>query len=75
MFRKLALRLVYGILLAFALPSTALLYTFAPVEAAAVSGALAAGLGFLLYRSFKQDTGVQAQPQFTRQNLRQRREE
>ena len=74
-FRKLALRLVYGILLAFALPSTALLYTFAPVEAAAVSGALAAGLGFLLYRSFKQDTGVQAQPQFTRQNLRQRREE
>ncbi|MFB6116912.1 ABC1 kinase family protein [Halosegnis sp.] len=74
-FRKLALRLVYGILLAFALPSTALLYTFAPLETAVAAALLAALLAVLLYRSFKQEQGVRAQPQFTRQNLRQRREE
>jgi len=73
--RNLAVRLIYGILLAFSLPSTALLYTFASVEAAAVGVAVSATLVFLLWRSFRRKRGVQATPQFTRQNMRQRREE
>ena len=73
--RNLALRLIYGILLAFSLPSTALLYTFASVEAAAVGLAVSATLVFLLWRSFRRKRGVKATPQFTRQNMRQRREE
>ncbi|PSP39909.1 hypothetical protein BRC71_00305 [Halobacteriales archaeon QH_7_65_31] len=76
MFRKLASRLIYGILLAFALPSTALLYTFAPLETAAVGGVLALGLAGLLYRSFaKSNSGIAASPQFTRQNLPNRGDE
>ena len=73
--RNLALRLIYGILLAFSLPSTALLYTFASVEAAAAGLAVSATLVFLLWRSFRRKRGVKATPQFTRQNMRQRREE
>lgn len=73
--RKLALRLIYGILLAFSLPSTALLYTFATVEAAAVGLGVSLLLVLLLWRSFKRDMGVQATPQFTRQSMRERQEE
>ena len=73
--RKLALRLIYGILLAFSLPSTALLYTFATVEAAAVGLGVSLLLVLLLWRSFKRDKGLQATPQFTRQSMRERQEE
>jgi predicted unusual protein kinase regulating ubiquinone biosynthesis (AarF/ABC1/UbiB family) len=73
--RKLALRLIYGILLAFSLPSAALLYTFATVEAAAVGLGVSVLLVVLLWRSFKQDNGLQAKPQFTRQSMRERQEE
>ncbi len=75
MFRKLASRLIYGILLAFALPSTALLYLFASLQVTVVAAVLALGLGVLLYRSFtKSSSGISAQPQFTRQNLNRRDE-
>ena len=75
MFRKLASRLIYGILLAFALPSTALLYLFASLQVTVVAAVLALGLVVLLYRSFtKSSSGISAQPQFTRQNLNRRDE-
>ncbi|MFC7234296.1 ABC1 kinase family protein [Halosegnis marinus] len=73
--RNLALRLIYGILLAFSLPSTALLYTFAPVEAAAAGLGVSVALSVLLWRSFREEQGIGATPQFTRQSMRQRRDE
>jgi predicted unusual protein kinase regulating ubiquinone biosynthesis (AarF/ABC1/UbiB family) len=73
---RLARRLVYGILLSVGVLSTALLYAFDDgPEAAAVAGVLTLPLAYLLYRSFKRRKGLRAKPQFTRQNLRQRRGE
>ena len=70
---KLARRIVYGFLLAVGVLSTAILYAFDGVEPAAVAAAATLPVVFLLYRSFKRKTGLKARPQFTRQNLRQRR--
>jgi predicted unusual protein kinase regulating ubiquinone biosynthesis (AarF/ABC1/UbiB family) len=73
---RLARRLVYGFLLSVGVLSTALLYAFDDgPEAAAVAGVLTLPLAYLLYRSFKRRKGLRAKPQFTRQNLRQRRGE
>jgi predicted unusual protein kinase regulating ubiquinone biosynthesis (AarF/ABC1/UbiB family) len=73
---RLARRLTYGILLSVGVLSTALLYAFEDSpEAAGVAGVLTLPLAYLLYRSFKRRKGVKAKPQFTRQNLRQRRGE
>ncbi|WP_318568087.1 AarF/ABC1/UbiB kinase family protein [Salinigranum marinum] len=70
---KLARRIVYGFLLAVGVLSTAILYAFDGVEPAAVAAVATLPVVFLLYRSFKRKTGLKARPQFTRQNLRQRR--
>jgi predicted unusual protein kinase regulating ubiquinone biosynthesis (AarF/ABC1/UbiB family) len=70
---KLARRIVYGVLLAVGVLSTAILYAFDGVEPAAVAAVVTLPVVFLLYRSFKQKKGLKARPQFTRQNLRQRR--
>jgi len=68
-------RLIYGILLASGILSTSVLYAFADVESAAVAAGLAALAGTLLVYSFRKRRGIRAQPQFTRQSLRERREE
>ena len=73
--RRLALRLVYGILLAFTAFSTALLYVFTTLEATAVGVAGTLLLVGLLWRSFRGRSGIRATPQFTRQNLRDRRDD
>ena len=72
---QLAKRIAYSIL-AVGLLSTAILYSFneAP-EAAAVAGAITLPVGVLLYRSLRDKGGVQARPQFTRQEMRRRRGE
>jgi hypothetical protein len=71
--RKLAARLILGLTLASGAVSTAMLYSFSTsVEAVAVAGTLTAGVALLLYRSFRTPKGIRAQPQFTRQNLRER---
>ncbi|MFB6156874.1 MAG: ABC1 kinase family protein [Haloferacaceae archaeon] len=73
---RLARRIVYGILLAVGVLSTAVLYSFnESVEAAAVAGALTLPVAFLLYRSFRKRKGLTARPQFTRQEMRKRRGE
>ncbi|WP_254545832.1 ABC1 kinase family protein [Halomarina pelagica] len=69
---RLARRVVLGLLLAALTLSTALTYSLGAYEGAAVGGALALLTAFLLYRSFRTPKGIRAQPQFTRQNLRQR---
>jgi predicted unusual protein kinase regulating ubiquinone biosynthesis (AarF/ABC1/UbiB family) len=70
---KLARRIVYGVLLAVGVLSTAILYAFDGVEPAAVAAVVTIPVVFLLYRSFKRKKGLKARPQFTRQNLRERR--
>jgi predicted unusual protein kinase regulating ubiquinone biosynthesis (AarF/ABC1/UbiB family) len=70
---KLARRIVYGFLLAVGVLSTAILYAFDGIEPAAVVAVVTLPVGYLLYRSFRRRKGLRAQPQFTRQNLRQRR--
>ncbi|WP_136716086.1 ABC1 kinase family protein [Halorientalis salina] len=68
----LAKRLVYGMALSAGIVSTAVLYSFATVDAAIVAGAGTLLVAGLLYWSFRETSGIQAEPQFTRQNLRER---
>ena len=70
LFDRLARRLVYGIVLAASIIAAALLYPSAKV-AAAVPIALATVTLLLLYRSLRRSTGFRAQPQFTRQAMRE----
>jgi len=72
---RLAARLVYGMALTAGAVSTALLYAFSTVEATAVAGVATVGVVVLLYRSFRKRRGIRAQPQFTRQNLRERQDD
>jgi len=72
---RLAARVVLGMAFAAGTVSTAVLYAFATVEAAAVAGGGTVAVVALLYRSFSKRRGIRAQPQFTRQNLRERRGE
>jgi len=74
-FDRLAKRLIYGLLLSVGLISTAIIYAFRGLDLAViVSGSLSALLIVLLFLSFRRRRrGLQATPQFTRQNLRQRR--
>jgi predicted unusual protein kinase regulating ubiquinone biosynthesis (AarF/ABC1/UbiB family) len=72
---RLAARMVLGMALAAGAVSTAVLYAFATVEAAAVAGGGTVAVAALLYRSFSKRRGIRAQPQLTRQNLRERRDE
>ncbi|MFT4923910.1 MAG: putative unusual protein kinase regulating ubiquinone biosynthesis (AarF/ABC1/UbiB family), partial [Haloarculaceae archaeon] len=69
---RLTIRLIFGMAIAAGSVSTSILYAFATVEAAAVAAAGTVGIAALLYRSFSKRRGIRAQPQFTRQNLRER---
>jgi len=70
----LARRLLYGMVLAAGLLSTAILYAFSTLEATAVAGLLTLAVGALVYRSFREGGGIRAQPQFTRHEMRRRTE-
>ncbi|MFP8956016.1 ABC1 kinase family protein [Natrialbaceae archaeon A-CW3] len=72
-FAKLAKRLVYGMLLTMSLFSMGVLYALGAPEASVVAAVFSAVLTVLLYRSFRGPRSIRAKPQFTRQNLRQRR--
>ncbi|MFC7142019.1 ABC1 kinase family protein [Halosimplex aquaticum] len=65
-------RLIYGMVLASAVFSSAVLFAFEQLVAAAVTVALAVLVAALLYFSFRRRRGIRAQPQFTRQSMRQR---
>jgi len=70
---RLATRLVYGLLVAVGGLSTALLYATRRPTATWVAGAITAVLVVQLYRKFRGPKGLRTGPQFTRQNLRERR--
>jgi hypothetical protein len=68
---------MYGLLVASGALSTAILYSFVPDDPipALVAALLTLPFAVLLYRAFRSKSGLRATPQFTRQNLRERREE
>ncbi|WP_435346276.1 ABC1 kinase family protein [Haloarchaeobius sp. HRN-SO-5] len=70
---RLAKRIVYGLVFSFSILATAYLYQGASLYAAGVSAAVGVLGGIMLWRSFRGRKGISAQPQFTRQNLRERR--
>ncbi len=73
---KLAMRIAYSVLLAVGVLSATILYSFADAwRLALVVLALSAPLAVALYRSFRKRRGIRAKPQFTRQSMRQRRED
>ena len=72
---RLGRRIVLGLFGAAGVLSVAILYSFAAVEAAAAAGALTIPVVLLLYLSFRRRRGLRTSPQFTRQNLRDRRQE
>jgi len=72
---RLARRIIYALWVASALVSTALLYASDEVLAAGGTGAIAVLGTIALVYSFRKRRGIRAQPQFTRQSMRQRREE
>ncbi|SEO29449.1 Predicted unusual protein kinase regulating ubiquinone biosynthesis, AarF/ABC1/UbiB family [Halogranum amylolyticum] len=75
-FDKLAKRIAFAIFVAVGILSSAILYAFGGSwEPAAAVAALTLPVVFLLYRSFRAKKGLRASPQFTRQNLKQRRDD
>ncbi|MDF9744748.1 ABC1 kinase family protein [Natrinema salsiterrestre] len=74
-FDKLAKRLVYGMLLTMSLFSTGVLYALEAPRGSIVAAVIAVIVLIQLYRSFRSPKSIGAKPQFTRQNLRQRRGE
>ena len=73
---KLAMRIAYSVLLAVGVLSATILYSFANNwRLALVVLALAAPLAIALYRSFRKKRGLRATPQFTRQGMKQRRDD
>ncbi|TKX81686.1 AarF/ABC1/UbiB kinase family protein [Halorubrum sp. SD626R] len=73
---KLAMRIAYSVLLAVGVLSATILYSFADAwRLAGVVLLLAVPLAVALYRSFRKKRGIRATPQFTRQGMKQRRED
>jgi len=70
--QTLAKRLVYGMILSAGIVSTAVLYSFGTVDTAGIAGGVTLLVAGLLYWSFRERSGIQTEPQFTRQNLRER---
>ncbi|PSQ41511.1 hypothetical protein BRD07_05215, partial [Halobacteriales archaeon QS_9_68_42] len=72
---RLAKRLILGGLLSATVMASAVLFAFSTPIAAAAPAALAVPVALLLWRSFRKRRGIRATPQFTRQQMRQRRDE
>jgi predicted unusual protein kinase regulating ubiquinone biosynthesis (AarF/ABC1/UbiB family) len=72
---RLAKRLILGGLLSATVMAAAVLYAFSTPEAALVAAGLAVPVALLLWRSFREPSGIRATPQFTRQQMRQRRDD
>ena len=72
---RLAKRLILGGLLSATVMASAVLYAFSTPVATLVPLVVAVPVAVLLWRSFRSRRGIRARPQFTRQQMRQRREE
>ena len=74
-FDLLAKRIVYGLLLTAGVLSTSVLYAFATLQSTAIAALFSVGIALLLFRSLRERKGIRAKPQFTRQNLKKRRQQ
>ncbi|TMT87973.1 AarF/ABC1/UbiB kinase family protein [Haloterrigena sp. H1] len=74
-FEKFAKRIIYGMLLTMSLFSTGVLYALEAPAGSIVAAVFSVIVLIQLYRSFRSPKSIGARPQFTRQNLRQRRGE
>jgi predicted unusual protein kinase regulating ubiquinone biosynthesis (AarF/ABC1/UbiB family) len=72
---RLAKRLILGGLLSATVVASAVLYAFSTPVATLVPLVVAVPVAVLLWRSFRSRRGIRARPQFTRQQMRQRRDE
>ncbi|WP_435074141.1 ABC1 kinase family protein [Halorubrum sp. HHNYT27] len=73
---KLAMRIAYSVLLAVGVLSATILYSFADAwRLAGIVLLLAVPLAIALYRSFRKKRGLRTTPQFTRQGMKQRRDD
>ncbi len=73
---KLAMRIAYSVLLAVGVLSATILYSFADAwRLAGVVLLLAVPLAIALYRSFRKKRGLRTTPQFTRQGMKNRRDD
>ena len=72
---RLAKRLILGGLLSATVMASAIVYAFSTPVATLVPLVVAVPVAVLLWRSFRSRRGIRARPQFTRQQMRQRREE
>jgi len=72
---RLGRRIAYAVLVAVGVLSASIIYSFGSEwRLSLVVLGLTAPLVFALYRSFRAKRGIRAQPQFTRQNLQERRD-
>ena len=71
-FDELAKRVVLGLVFGAGVVSTTILYALVSQLSAGLAGVLTLGVGAVLYRSFRRSKLIQAQPQFTRQRMRER---
>ena len=72
---RLAKRLILGGLLSATVVASAVLYAFSTPVATLVPLVVAVPVAVLLWRSFRSRRGIRARPQFTRQQMRKRRDE
>jgi predicted unusual protein kinase regulating ubiquinone biosynthesis (AarF/ABC1/UbiB family) len=72
---RLAKRLILGGLLSATVVAAAVLFTFSTPVAALAPLVAALPIVLLLWRSFRKRRGISASPQFTRQQMRRRRED
>ena len=68
---RIAKRLIYGMVLASAVFSAAVLVAFEQFVAAAVAVGVTLVVALLLYLSFREPSSIGAKPQFTRQSMRE----
>jgi len=69
---RVTTRLIYGMVIASAVFSTAVLFAFDRFVAAGVTLVVAMVVATMLYYSYRRRRGIRAQPQFTRQSMRER---
>ena len=72
---RLAKRLILGGLLSATVVASAVLYAFSTPVATLIPLVVAVPVAVLLWRSFRSRRGIRARPQFTRQQMRKRRDE
>ncbi len=71
---RLGKRIAYSLLVAVGVLSSSMLYAFADAQNLAIAAlVVTVPIAIGLYRSFRRKQGIRAKPQFTRQNLNERR--